>query len=195
MTKTEFRLKVEEELKDLAKKPKTKLKIAFEVNGKMKGTSISEGGDVDILFSPRQEVMYVDFSETSKAKIELIKTSLKKTFGTFAKDDGTKDSSSHRIKLGEKGAAKNNRDKGRGVFIKQPDIFQLRYMKGASEHPFLNKFLPMHLTDMKINYAASGTYSTFYDGTPSHMSVSCSFQEVNPVYQEDYAEAGEGVGY
>ena len=92
-------------------------------------------------------------------------------------------------------SAKNNRDKGRGVFIKQPDIFQLRYMKGASEHPFLNKFLPMHLTDMKINYAASGTYSTFYDGTPSHMSVSCSFQEVNPVYQEDFDDAGQGVGY
>ena len=92
-------------------------------------------------------------------------------------------------------SAKNNREKGRGVFIKQPDIFQLRYMKGASEHPFLNKFLPMHLTDMKINYAASGTYSTFYDGTPSHMSVSCSFQEVNPVYQEDFDDAGQGVGY
>lgn len=92
-------------------------------------------------------------------------------------------------------SARNNKDKGGGVFIKQPDIFQLRYMKGASEHPFLNKFLPMHLTDMKINYAASGTYSTFYDGTPSHMSVSCSFQEVNPVYQEDFDDAGQGVGY
>ena len=92
-------------------------------------------------------------------------------------------------------AARNNGDKGGGVFIKQPDIFQLQYMKGSSEHPFLNKFLPMHLTDMKINYAASGTYSTFYDGTPSHMSVSCSFQEVNPVYQEDYDNAGQGVGY
>ena len=92
-------------------------------------------------------------------------------------------------------SAKNNKDKGGGIFIKQPDIFQLRYMKGASEHPFLNKFLPMHLTDMKINYAASGTYSTFYDGTPSHMSVSCSFQEVNPVYQEDFDDAGQGVGY
>lgn len=92
-------------------------------------------------------------------------------------------------------SARNNADKGGGVFIKQPDIFQLQYMKGSSEHPFLNKFLPMHLTDMKINYAASGTYSTFYDGTPSHMSVSCSFQEVNPVYQEDYDNAGQGVGY
>ena len=48
---------------------------------------------------------------------------------------------------------------------------------------------------MKINYSQSGSYSTFHDGTPTHMSVSCSFQEVNPVYQEDYDEAGQGVGY
>ena len=110
MIKTVFRKNVEQELKVLSKKPETKLKIAFEENGKMKGTTISEGGDVDILFSPRGEVMYVDFSETSKTKIEKVKTSLKKTFSTFAKDDGTKDDSSHRIKLGKKGAAKNNRD-------------------------------------------------------------------------------------
>jgi hypothetical protein len=92
-------------------------------------------------------------------------------------------------------SARNNRKKGKGVFIKQPDIFQLQYMKGGGEHPFLNKFLPMHLTDMKINYSQSGTYSTFHDGTPTHMTMSCSFQEVNPVYQEDYDEAGKGVGY
>ena len=92
-------------------------------------------------------------------------------------------------------SARNNKKKGKGVFIKQPDIFQLQYMKGGGEHPFLNKFLPMHLTDMKINYSQSGTYSTFHDGTPTHMTVSCSFQEVNPVYQEDYDEAGKGVGY
>ena len=92
-------------------------------------------------------------------------------------------------------APRNNKDKGKGIFIKQPDIFQLQYMKGGEEHPFLNKFLPMHLTDMKINYSQSGTYSTFWDGTPSHMTVSCSFTEVNPVYQEDYDEAGQGVGY
>ena len=92
-------------------------------------------------------------------------------------------------------AARNNKNKGKGIFIKQPDIFQLQYMKGGKEHPFLNKFLPMHLTDMKINYSQSGTYSSFWDGTPSHMTVSCSFQEVNPVYQEDYDEAGQGVGY
>ena len=92
-------------------------------------------------------------------------------------------------------AARNNKKAGKGVFIKQPDIFQLQYLKGGKEHPFLNKFLPTHLTDLKINYAQSGTYSSFWDGTPSHMTVSCAFQEVNPVYQEDYDEAGQGVGY
>ena len=50
---------------------------------------------------------------------------------------------------------------------------------------------------MKVNYTQSGNYSTFYDGTPTHISVQCSFTEVNPVYQEDYdgEDAGEGVGY
>ena len=54
----------------------------------------------------------------------------------------------------------------------------------------------MHLTDMKIDYTASNTYSTFYDGTPTHMIVQCSFTEVNPVYKEDYdSSSGKGVGY
>ena len=85
----------------------------------------------------------------------------------------------------------------KGIFIKQPDIFQLEYKQGSKPHPFLNKFLPAHLTNMKVNYTQSGNYSTFYDGTPTHISVQCSFTEVNPVYQEDYdgEDAGEGVGY
>ena len=30
----------------------------------------------------------------------------------------------------------------KGIFIKQPDIFQLEYKQGSKPHPFLNKFLP-----------------------------------------------------
>ena len=40
MIKTVFRKNVEQALKVLSKKPETKLKIAFEENGKMKGTTI-----------------------------------------------------------------------------------------------------------------------------------------------------------
>ena len=101
------------------------------------------------------------------------------------------------IKVLKRSMASKKGQGGKGIFIKQPDIFQLEYKKGSEPHPFLNKFLPAHLTNMKVNYTQSGNYSTFYDGTPTHISVQCSFTEVNPVYQEDYdgEDAGEGVGY
>ena len=101
------------------------------------------------------------------------------------------------IKVLKRSMAAKKSTTGKGIFIKQPDIFQLEYKQGSKPHPFLNKFLPAHLTNLKVNYTQSGNYSTFYDGTPTHMSVQCSFTEVNPVYQEDYdtKAAGKGVGY
>lgn len=81
-------------------------------------------------------------------------------------------------------AAKRNS----GVFLGPPDIFQLTYRKGATAHPFLNKFKPTVLTNMTVNYTGSNTYSTFYDGTPVHMIMELSFKELNPIYEENYWE-------
>jgi hypothetical protein len=75
-----------------------------------------------------------------------------------------------------------------GIFISAPDIFQLRYMKGGEPHPVLNKFKPAALVDMQVNYTGSNTYSTFYDGTPTHMQMSLTFTELVPIYAEDYQE-------
>ena len=52
----------------------------------------------------------------------------------------------------------------------------------------------MVLSDMKVNYTASGSHSTFYDGTPTHMQVDLQFKELNPIFKEDYEGQG-GVGY
>ena len=48
-----------------------------------------------------------------------------------------------------------------------------------------------------MNYTGSGTYATYDDGTPVHMKLNLTFQELNPIYNEDYedANAGKGVGY
>jgi predicted small secreted protein len=75
-----------------------------------------------------------------------------------------------------------------GIFISAPRVFQLTYMKGKDPHPFLNKFLPMALTSMNLSYTASNTYSTFYDGTPTHMKLDLVFKELNPIYFEDYED-------
>jgi len=85
--------------------------------------------------------------------------------------------------------------KGSALFIGSPKIFQLEYMTGDKEHPFLNKFKICALTDISVNYTASGTYATYGDGTPVHIQVQCNFKELNPIYQEDYKEATTGVGY
>ena len=78
--------------------------------------------------------------------------------------------------------------KNGGIFLQAPDIFQLSYRKGSSAHPFLNKFKPTVLTNISMNYTGSNTYSTFYDGTPTHMLMELSFKELNPIYEENYWE-------
>ena len=82
---------------------------------------------------------------------------------------------------------KNSTDDAKsGVFISAPDIFQLAYMKGNSPHPFLNKFIPAALVNMNVNYTGSNTYATYHDGTPVHITMQLDFQELNPIYFEDY---------
>lgn len=95
------------------------------------------------------------------------------------------------------------------LFIGSPKVFQLEYVTGQTDHPFLNRFKLCSLAQLKVNYTASGTYATYLDGTPVHIQVACEFKEINPIYAEDYegtfngpyanpdeAATGEGgVGY
>jgi len=95
-------------------------------------------------------------------------------------------------------AASARKSGGSGqIFISAPRVFHLTYMKGPNKHPFLNTFLPMALTSVNLTYTGSNTYSTFYDGTPTHMRMDLTFKELNPVYAEDYTEkdAQIGVGF
>ena len=55
------------------------------------------------------------------------------------------------------------------------------------------------MTQLSVNYTASGTYATYPDGTPVHIQVTCAFKELNPIYFEDYEgftpNDGMGVGF
>lgn len=84
---------------------------------------------------------------------------------------------------------------GAGLFISAPNIFVLEYKSGGKPHPFLNKFKPMAMKGMGVNYTGSGTYSVYSDSTPVHMKLTLTFQEVNPIYFEDYQDSDIGVGY
>ena len=91
----------------------------------------------------------------------------------------------------QKGAAGGD---AAGLFLKSPSVFRLRYMSGGKDHPFLNQFKICALNAMSVNYTASGTYATYSDATPVHMQMTLTFQELTPIYREDYIEAGSPTG-
>jgi len=95
------------------------------------------------------------------------------------------------------GGAGSGSNTNAGLFICAPSVYQLTYKTGPRKHQFLNTFKPCALTDVSVNYTASGTYSTYEDGAPVHMQMALAFKEINPIYAEDYLEpeAQEGVGY
>tara|TARA_B100001989_G_scaffold184292_1_gene134195 strand:+ start:69 stop:1190 length:1122 start_codon:yes stop_codon:yes gene_type:complete len=86
-----------------------------------------------------------------------------------------------------------------GIFLKAPDVFQLRYLHNGKEHPFLNSFKHCALTGMSVNYTNAGTFASYSDGTPVSIQMNLTFKELNPIYQEDYEEFSAndslGVGY
>jgi hypothetical protein len=94
-------------------------------------------------------------------------------------------------------AAKTSSGTGAGLFISSPEIFQLTYKSGNKKHPFLHSFKPCALVNMMVDYTGSGVYATYEDATPVHMKLTLSFQELNPIYFEDYNKIPltDGVGY
>ena len=90
-------------------------------------------------------------------------------------------------------------DAGRGLFIGSPDVFQLTFRKGTEKHPFLHEHKICALTNMSVNYTGTGAYATYEDATPVQITMNLAFNELSPVYFEDYDSdtpgENEGVGF
>ena len=75
-----------------------------------------------------------------------------------------------------------------GLFLKTPNVFELRYRQGNGEHKFLHRFKQCFLTNISVNYTGDGVYSTYNDGTPVSMVMTLMFKELAPIYDIDYDE-------
>ena len=78
-----------------------------------------------------------------------------------------------------------------GIFLNAPDIFRVKYMQaGGIEHGAINRFKECALLQMSVDYTPGGTYSTFNDGkkTMTAYRVDLSFQELEPVFADEYKE-------
>ena len=74
------------------------------------------------------------------------------------------------------------------LFIKSPHTFQIRYIHDDKDHPFLNRFKECALKNMTVNYTPEGNYATFRDGKMISYQITMSFQELVPVFNDEYPE-------
>jgi len=80
------------------------------------------------------------------------------------------------------------------LFVKAPHTFRLTYLHKNKPHKFLNEFKECALTSLTTNYTPEGQYATFYDGPMVSYEMQMQFQELEPVFNEDYTEGTGSSG-
>ena len=83
-----------------------------------------------------------------------------------------------------------------GSMLKTPNIFEIQYIGKARQ--YLNRIKMCALQNVGINFTGDGTFATYQDGSPISSSMTLQFQELTPIYNEDYAgydDNSDGVGY
>ena len=82
------------------------------------------------------------------------------------------------------------------LFLKSPHTFKIRYLHNDEDHPFLNKFKICALKSLTVNYTPDGNYATFRDGKMVSYELNMSFQELDPVFNDDYPEDNDkSIGF
>ena len=100
------------------------------------------------------------------------------------------------------------------LFLKSPHTFRLAYKhkaltgdpdrdrslmettefrranNAATDHPYLNKFKECAMASFNVNYTPNGPYSTYEDGVMTAYNITLNFQELNPIYNDDYGSSG-----
>ena len=76
------------------------------------------------------------------------------------------------------------------VFLKSPNVFDIKYKTGDSNHPSINRIKTCALLGCDVDYTPDGTYMTFNDGpkTMTSYGMTLRFSELDPIYDRDYNE-------
>ena len=121
-----------------------------------------------------------EFTPRSRAESEQVKAIIK----TFKR------------RMAPKTSITNSSGGSAGIFIQSPDVFNLEFRTGGRKHPFLFSMKTCALTNIQVDYAGTGAYTTYEDSTPGKMRMALSFRELNPIYAEDYNDnSADGVGF
>ena len=85
------------------------------------------------------------------------------------------------------------------LFLKAPNTFKIRYLHRAKDHPYINYIKECALQSFTVNYTPEGNYMTFADGLMTSYEITMQFQELEPIFNDDYATLDQNkdsvIGY
>ena len=85
------------------------------------------------------------------------------------------------------------------LFLRTPNTFRLRYIYRGdgkdSDHKYLSKFKECALLNTTVNYTPNSNYATFPDGGMVAYQLTLSFQELEPIFNDDYSKHEGSIGY
>lgn len=84
------------------------------------------------------------------------------------------------------------------IFLRAPLVFKIQYLYRKNDpnetHPGLNLIKMCALTNMSVDYTPQGTYMTYAeDGSMVSYTINLQFQELTPIYQDDYENFSYGT--
>ena len=81
------------------------------------------------------------------------------------------------------------------LFLKAPHTFRLTYKNQNKEHIYLNRFKECALTNCAVQYTPEGQYATFHTGAMVSYQVNLTFQELEPIFNDDHGLKDGNIGY
>ena len=85
------------------------------------------------------------------------------------------------------------------IFVVSPNIFTIKYQLANTEgdHPSIGRIKNCALTDLNTTYGNGNTYMTYDDPTRTmtQYKIDLSFQELDPITEDDYGIAENQIGF
>ena len=82
-----------------------------------------------------------------------------------------------------------------GLFLKAPSIYKLTFNQGTGRHKFLPRMKECALNNCAVNYTPDGSYMTYDNSAMVALEMSLSFQEMEPIYNNDMSHSDDSIGY
>ena len=80
------------------------------------------------------------------------------------------------------------------LFLKAPHTFKIQYRHLGGVHPYIGKIKECALQSITTNYTPEGQYATYVDGYMVSYEIQMQFQELEPIFNNDYESTSE-IGY